>query len=74
MATRRYKLSPGEGEFDVVEEVGAAANSDVVELTVDVATNLVNDSGSTRVVSKDEVLDALEKFKNHIIKNNWPPA
>jgi hypothetical protein len=74
MATRRYKLSAGETEFSVTEEVGAATNSDTVELTVDLATTAVNDGGSTRAISKQEVLDALEKFENHILKGNWPPA
>ena len=74
MATRRYKLSAGETEFNVTEEVGAATNSDTVELTVDLATTAVNASGTTRAISKQEVLDALEKFENHILKGNWPPA
>lgn len=74
MATRRYKINPGEGEFSIVEEVGAAVNSDLVELTVELATTGVNDKGTTRTISKAEVLEALEKIENHIIKGNWPPA
>jgi hypothetical protein len=74
MATRRYGISIGEGEFAITEAVGAAVSSDNIELTVDIATTVVNNNGSTRVVSKQEVLDALEKFENHIIKSNWPPA
>jgi len=74
MATRRYKLSPGEGEFSVTEEVGAAVNSDVVEVTVELATTAVNVGASTRGVLKQEVLEALDKIKNHILKGNWPPA
>lgn len=74
MATRRYGISIGEGEFQITEGVGAAVASDNIELTVDIATTVVNSNGSTRVVSRQEVLDALEKFENHIIKGNWPPA
>jgi hypothetical protein len=74
MATRRFKVSVGETEFGIVEEVGAATNSDTVELTVDLATTVVNDNGSTRGISKNEVLLALEQIENHIIKSNWPPA
>lgn len=75
MATRRYKLSPGETERNVTEEVGAATNSDTVELTVDLAATAVNIDGSTaRTINKREVLEALEHIKNHIIKSNWPPA
>jgi len=74
MATRRYKLSAGETEFQVTEEVGAATNSDTVELTVDLATTAVNKDGSTRAILKEEVLRILEMFENHITKGNWPPA
>jgi hypothetical protein len=75
MATRRYKLSAGETEFKIVEEVGAATNSDTVELTVDIAsTTTNNDKGGTRVISKEEVLLALENFQNWITTHKWPPA
>ena len=74
MATRRYKLSVGEGEFSVTEEAGAAVNSDIVELTVELASTAVNTDSSTRQVLKSEVLDCIEKIKNHIVKGNWPPA
>jgi len=74
MATRRYKIEPGEGEFSITEEAGAAINSDTVELTVDLATTRVNSGGSTRAIEKQEVLEALDKIKNHILKGNWPPA
>lgn len=74
MATRRFGISVGEGEFSVTEAVGSAVASDTVELTVELATSAVNASGSTRTISKSEVLDLLEKIENHIIKSNWPPA
>lgn len=74
MATRRYKISVGETEFQVVEEVGAAVNSDTVELTVDLATTAVTDNGSTRAITKNEVLIALEQLENYILSHNWPPA
>lgn len=74
MATRRFKISIGEKEEDVVEEAGAAVNSDTVELTVECATTAVNDGGTTRAPLKNEVLDAIDKLKNHIIKAAWPPV
>lgn len=74
MATRRYKLSVGEGEFSVVEEAGAAVNSDLVELTVELATTGVNTATGTRTISKAEVLELLTKIEGHIVKGNWPPA
>ena len=69
MATRRFKISVGESEFQVVEEAGAAVNSDTVELTVELASTAVNEGGSTRAVKKSEVLQALEILENHIIKS-----
>ncbi len=74
MATRRYKLSPGAGEFSIVEEAGAATNSDAVEVTVDLATTRVHTEASTRQINKQEVIEILEKVINHLVKHNWPPA
>lgn len=77
MATRRYKISGGETEFNVVDEVGAAVNSDTVELTVELSATAIKDgnvTGGQRTISKNEVLLAIEAFKNHITKNQWPPA
>ena len=74
MATRRYKASPGTKPESVVEEAGAAANSHIVELTVDLDSALVNDNGTTRAIKKSEVLEALDKIKQTIEKGNWPPA
>lgn len=58
----------------MTEEAGAAVNSDIVELTVELAATAVNTASGQRIVSKDEVLDGIEKIKAHIIKGNWPPA
>lgn len=74
MATRIYKLNPGETEFKVEEGVGSATASKAIELTVDLATTVVNEDGSTRAVTKEETLLALDMFRNHILKSNWPPA
>lgn len=79
MATRVYAFRPG-GQIttttsDIIEGVGAAATSAFkINLTVDLATNLVNDGSSTRGIKKDEVLKALEAFQVYILKGNWPPA
>lgn len=64
MATRIYKISRGETEFQIVEGVGSATATDNIELTVDLAASL----------TKNEVLMALEMFENWILKGNWPPA
>ncbi len=74
MATRLYGTSIGEGEFAVSEGVGSAVSSDKIEVTVELATTAVNANGTTRGILKQEVLDGLDKIKNHILKGNWPPA
>ena len=77
MATRRYKINPGEHNVnaEVTEEVGAAVNSKCIELTVDLAASFAYDAaGVLRAVKKEEVLDALEELKQHITNRNWPPA
>jgi hypothetical protein len=45
-----------------------------IELTVELATTAVNVGATTRGILKQEVVDAIDKLKNHIIKGNWPPA
>ena len=74
MATRIFGVSPGEGEFSVTEGVGSALAADKVEITVELASTAVNDGGTTRAMKKSEVLECIDKLKNHIIKANWPPA
>lgn len=75
MTTRRYGISIGEGEFAITEAVGAALSSDSVELTVELADTEVNTiSAGTRSILKQEVLDAIDKIRNHIVKGDWLPA
>ena len=62
MATRRYKISRGEQLIDVVDEAGAAVNSDDFEFTIELANN----------PSKSEVLLALEKLKQYITSTSSP--
>lgn len=72
MATRRYKFSPGDAI--VTEDVGAATDAETVELTVDLASTEINFNGSTRIISKAEVLESIEKIRQHILSDVWPPA
>lgn len=75
MATRRYKVSPGMTEFQVIEEAGAATNSNVVEVTVDLAATLITDgaeSGAQRAIKKQEMIDCLQKIMNHILSYPSP--
>lgn len=69
MATRLYGISAGETEFQVTEGVGAAVSADSIELTVDLAG-----TGLGTAEAKHKVLMALDMFKAHIMKGNWPPA
>lgn len=64
MATRRYSLNKQDNEYSVTEAVGAAVATKEIELTVDLAT----------VTSREQVLAALAKFKNWIVRGAWPPA
>lgn len=64
MATRRYSLTRGNTDKDVVEAVGAATVSGSMEFTFDLAANL----------TRNEVELALDVFKRYILKGNFPPA
>lgn len=76
MATRRYKVSPGMTEFQVIEEAGIAVVSNVVELTIDLGNDVSDSSvsGGIRPIRKQEILDALEKITNHIVSYPSPTA
>jgi len=62
MADRFYGIDRGEQEFDIVEQATTPAKD--VEVSFDLAVNL----------TKSEILLALDMFKNHILKGDFPPA
>jgi hypothetical protein len=62
MASQYYGLNRGKDEFEIDES--SSTTSDDMELRVDLTKNL----------DKVDVLLALDKFKNQILKDNWPPA
>lgn len=64
MATRRYMLNRGETLTNVTEAVGAATATKSMEFTYDLASGL----------SQEDVIKALEDFKNYILQTNFPPA
>ena len=64
MATRRYSIARGETEFSITEAVGAATATKSMEFTFDLAVSL----------TREDVLLALDKIMNHIVKGNFPPA
>lgn len=67
MATRRYGISLGERPYQVTEAVGAATAADSLELTVDF--------DALPKMKLSDVLNGLDKIREHIIRTNkWPPA
>lgn len=74
MATRLYGANPGYNLEAVTEGVGSATTSHNVELTVDLATTVVSDTGTTRAIQKQEVLILLDLFAQYITRSNWLPA
>jgi hypothetical protein len=74
MATWLWGANVGTNLEGVIEtNPGPATVSRNVELNVDLATTIVNDNGSTRVISREEVLLILNLFQQRIIRDNWPP-
>lgn len=69
MATRYYAFNPGNNLETIVESVGAPNSSAVVELSIDLSTTKVTDSGSTRAILKSEVMIALDLFMQQIIRD-----
>ncbi len=74
MATRRFGLNPGQSLENVTEAVGAATVANNVELVVDLATTIVTDGGTTRAITKNEVLIILNILTQYIDRVNWTPA
>jgi hypothetical protein len=74
MATRLYGANADFNLEQVTEGVGSPTTAHTVELTVDLSTSAVNDSGATRGIYKNEVLLILNLFMQQITRDNWPPA
>lgn len=76
MATRIFGVNPGASTqpSNIVEAIGPVATSAPIAIVVDLANTVVNTGSTTRTVSKNEVLLALENFKEYILRKNWPPA
>lgn len=75
MATVRFSVPVDGREDQITQAVGAATVTTNVELTVDLGNTM---EGSTRVIQKDEVLLALTRLKDYIMKGGtnltgWPP-
>jgi hypothetical protein len=73
MATRLYKVYPNSGESSITQEVGLATDAAPIELTVDLAADIIDNGGSSeRGLLKEEVLRALDQLKNHILSKDFP--
>lgn len=76
MATRLYSINPEDSEFAVVEAVGSANVTKNIELTVNTSPTLMTDGNTasgSRQITREEVLLSIDKFKNWIEKQPWPP-
>ncbi len=73
MATRLYSIVVGSGVPAplVTENVGSATVTTPMELTVDLG--LVQNNG-TAALARQDVYNALQRLKNHIVKGAWPPV
>ncbi len=77
MATRIYAIAPGSpfAITSVVEGVGAACSSAAINLTIDLATNVVTGAGNVaRGLTREEVIKAIETLKAYIMADTFPPA
>lgn len=72
MSTILFGANPGYAFESVTEGTGSATTSHNVELTVDMATTIVNDGSTTRQITRMEVLIILNLFTQYIEKMNWP--
>jgi hypothetical protein len=75
MATVRFSIFPDATEAQIVQAVGAATVTSNIELTVDLGNTM---DGTSRVIQKEEVLLALERLADFIMKGGvnltgWPP-
>lgn len=73
MATRLYSVSIGSGIPAplVVEAVGSATVTTAMEATIDLG--LVQNNG-TAALARQDVYNALQRLRNHIVKAPWPPV
>jgi hypothetical protein len=72
MATRIFHINPNSGDGSISQGVGLATISHPIELTVDMASDVLDNGGSNeRGLNKEEVLRALDQLKNHILSNDF---
>ena len=72
MSTILFGANPGYALESVTEGTGSATTSHNVELTVDMATSIVNTGTTTRQIQRNEVIIILDLFIQYIERMNWP--
>lgn len=69
MATRRFSINVGDSLESVVDAVGAATVTKSIELTIDQATTVMKDGGSTRAIKRGEIQTAIRILEQAILKS-----
>jgi hypothetical protein len=67
-------MAPGASLETMTEAAGPATTTKAIELNVDCSASIVNDNGTTRKITKEEVIFALNEFHQYIMRSNWPPV
>lgn len=75
MATRLYAVGANGTLENVIEGVGSANSAAVINLSIDLTTSgAYNADGTTRAITKAEVILGLDVLTQYIIRGNWTPA
>jgi hypothetical protein len=74
MATRIFAVGPAGTIENVINTVGPTATSAIIAVVVDLTASVTGQGGTSRTVSKAEVLQAMEAIEAKILKSDWPPA
>lgn len=72
MSTILFGGNPGYSLESITEGTGSPTTTHNVELTVDMATTIVNTGATTRQIQRNEVIIILDLFMQYIEKMKWP--
>jgi hypothetical protein len=72
MSTQIIGGNPGYSLEKITNYVGSPTTSHNVELTIDMATSIVNTGTTTRQIQKNEVIILIDLFKQYLERLNWP--
>lgn len=75
MAVRLYAMGANGTQETVIEGVGVANSAGVINLAIDLTTSAAyNPDGSTRAITKAEVIEGLVVLQEYIVRGKWVPA